>query len=33
MTAVKELLVQARKFLDRDYIRDHGWNVWAVSNQ
>lgn len=33
MTAVKELLMQARKFLDRDFIRDHGWNIWAVSNQ
>ena len=32
MTAVKELLTQARKFLDRDYIRDHGWNAWAVNN-
>ena len=32
MTAVKELLTQARKFLDRDYIRDHGWNTWAINN-
>lgn len=32
MTAVKELLLQARKFLDRDYIRDHGWNVWVAEN-
>lgn len=32
MTAVKELLTQARKFLDRDYIRDHGWNAWAINN-
>lgn len=30
--ALKELLTQARKFLDRDYIRDHGWNVWAINN-
>lgn len=32
MDSVKELLTQARKFLDRDYIRDHGWNVWAQNN-
>ena len=32
MSAVKELLSQARKFLDRDYIRDHGWNVWVKDN-
>ena len=31
-TAVKELLLQARKFLDRDYIRDHGWNSWVTNN-
>ena len=30
--ALKELLLQARKFLDRDYIRDHGWNAWAKDN-
>ena len=32
MISVKELLTQARKFLDRDYIRDHGWNAWAINN-
>ena len=32
MDSVKELLSQARKFLDRDYIRDHGWNAWVSSN-
>lgn len=32
MSSVKDLLSQARKFLDRDYIRDHGWNVWVTQN-
>lgn len=32
MDSVRELLLQARKFLDRDYIRDHGWNVWVQNN-
>lgn len=32
MDSAKELLMQARKFLDRDYIRDHGWNAWVIEN-
>ena len=29
--SVNNLLNQARKYLDRDFIRNHGWNAWAIN--